>query len=122
MYFREDKKDGVKLPFKWIAIESLQDGVFSEKTDVVSDVLVIAKLCMYRILSTGTAILITIIISILLKWSFGVTCWEVFSGGKMPYPGVCPLELIKMLSKGERMDIPENAACSKEMLVYSIAF
>ena len=36
MYFREDKKGGVKLPFKWMAIESLQDGVFSEKTDVVS--------------------------------------------------------------------------------------
>ena len=35
MYFREDKKEGAKLPFKWMALESLQDGVFSEKTDVV---------------------------------------------------------------------------------------
>ena len=51
-----------------------------------------------------------------LKWSFGVTCWEVFTGGKMPYPGVSPLVLTRMLTNGERMDIPDNAACSEEML------
>ena len=79
-------------------------------------------MCVCKKLSTVTAIFITTIILILLKWSFGVTCWEVFSGGKMPYPGVSPLELTMMLSKGERIDIPENAACSEEMLVYSIAF
>ena len=39
LYFREDRKEKVKLPFKWMAIESMQDGVFSEKTDVVSMVL-----------------------------------------------------------------------------------
>ena len=38
LYFREDTKDEVKFPFKWMAIESLQDGVFSERTDVVSAV------------------------------------------------------------------------------------
>ena len=35
-YFRQDKRDGVRLPFKWMAPESLQDGVFTTKTDVVS--------------------------------------------------------------------------------------
>ena len=40
-YFRQetaglDGEGGVKLPVKWMAIESLNDGVFSEKTDVVA--------------------------------------------------------------------------------------
>jgi len=35
-YFRQDQNAGVKLPIKWMAPESLTDGVFSEKTDVVS--------------------------------------------------------------------------------------
>ena len=35
-YFRQDKSDNyVKLPFKWMALESLHDGIFSEKTDMV---------------------------------------------------------------------------------------
>ena len=36
-YFRQSGSDkSVKLPVKWMAPESLSDGVFSEKTDVVS--------------------------------------------------------------------------------------
>ena len=39
-YFRqgkqgEDREAPVKLPLRWMAVESLNDGVFSEKTDVV---------------------------------------------------------------------------------------
>ena len=35
-YFRQDKDDMIKLPFKWSAPESVDDYVFSEKSDVVS--------------------------------------------------------------------------------------
>ncbi len=34
-YFRQDGGDAVKLPIKWLALESINDRIFSEKTDVV---------------------------------------------------------------------------------------
>ena len=49
------------------------------------------------------------------QWSFGVTMWEIFSGGKSPYPGTNPVSLMKMLEEGERMPKPYNAACSEDM-------
>ena len=35
-YFRQDKYECVKLPIKWMAIECIEDGVYTEKSDVVS--------------------------------------------------------------------------------------
>ena len=37
-YFRQMKNENIplKLPLKWMAIESIHDGLFNEKTDVVS--------------------------------------------------------------------------------------
>ena len=39
-YFKQgqlgkDSEDHVKLPVRWMALESLNDGLFTEKTDVV---------------------------------------------------------------------------------------
>ena len=34
-YFRQGEAEGVKLPYKWLAMESLNDAIFNEKTDVV---------------------------------------------------------------------------------------
>ena len=44
-----------------------------------------------------------------LRWSYGVTMWEIFSGGKAPFPGTNPLTLMQMLEEGERMPKPNNA-------------
>jgi serine/threonine protein kinase len=79
VYVRQNMTEGIKLPIKWMAIESITDRIFSEKTDV---------------------------------WSFGVTCWEVFSGGKEPYGGIMPMAILKLLEQGQRMDKPNNNACS----------
>ena len=34
-YYREIRDNVTKFPIKWMALESITDGIFSEKTDVV---------------------------------------------------------------------------------------
>ena len=43
LYFKENKSENVKLPVKWLAIECMEDGVFSEKSDVVSSKLMLCS-------------------------------------------------------------------------------
>ena len=102
-YFREGVDGGMaKLPVKWMAPESLSDGHFSEKSDVVG------SNCLHEEDKIN---------SIQQQWSYGVTMWEIFSGGKSPYPGTNPTTLVQMLEGGERLPKPYNAACSDEMYV-----
>ena len=55
-----------------------------------------------------------------IQWSFGITCWEVFSAGKNPYPGVDLLTLVQVLENGRRLEKPLNTACSDTMYVDSV--
>ena len=51
-----------------------------------------------------------------LQWSYGVTCWEIFSLGRIPYPGVDNAEVIKTLKTGERLDKPD--LCPSDLYVH----
>lgn len=52
-------------------------------------------------------------------WSFGVVLWELFSLGKVPYPGITVNQLIEDLKNGYRMDTPEFASNEIGQLIAS---
>ena len=71
-YFRQDQENTVKLPIKWLAPESINDGLFSEKTDVVS----LNEHAPYK---RGVA------------WSFHGDNFSEKSGGVSPFVALLPL-------------------------------
>ena len=90
----------VRFPVKWMAPESISHGVFSEKSDVVRE-LSILLLQSLPLLSH--------------QWSFGVTCWEIFTGGVTPYPGIHSSAIARMNDPEQIMDRPNNQACPEDM-------
>ena len=52
-----------------------------------------------------------------LQWAFGVTVWELFTCGSVPYSGIPVVSILRALKAGQKLDKPDNAACSNEMLV-----
>ena len=62
-------------------------------------------------------ILLSLIMMLLfsVQWAYGVTCWEIFTGGRIPYPGVDPMTLPRLLENGLKLEKPKNTACSEEL-------
>jgi len=109
-YYRQKKSDtSVKLPVKWMPPESIADGMFTEKSDVVSATNTTGMQDEAPIVICDT------VLQYLMQWSFGVTCWEVFTGGHIPYSGISPVALLQLLRNAERLNKPMNPACSDEM-------
>jgi len=111
-YYRQSKSDTtVRLPVRWMPPESIADGIFTEKSDVVSATNTIG---MQHARSSIYAVTLQVLQSC-MQWSFGVTCWEVFTGGQIPYGGISPVALLQLLHDGDRLNKPMNPACSEEM-------
>ena len=107
-YYRHDSSETEtqeKVPIKWMAPESIETGRFDERTDVVSIPLVSPN-------NHGN-----VAFKFVTQWSFGVTCWEVFTCGGVPYAGVPVTTLLGELRSGHRLDRPSNLAGSDDMYV-----
>ena len=114
-YFRRRKSatgSEEKVPIRWMAPESIEDDIYKESTDVVS----IIVLTMIGTLTAFIGIILEVVATfIIMQWAFGVTCWEVFTCGRVPYSGISVLSLMAALRNGERLEPPNNAVCSLEM-------
>ena len=123
-YFRRRKSDTEseeKVPIRWMAPESIENDIYNESTDVVRTVL----LCNCPHCTILRAILHALFICMCInhhthvstQWAFGVTVWELFTCGSVPYSGIPVMSALKAIKAGQRLEKPENAACSNEMLV-----
>ncbi len=50
-----------------------------------------------------------------MQWSFGITCWEVYSLGRLPYPGIDNADILDYVQKGNVLRKP--FLCPQEMYV-----
>lgn len=41
-------------------------------------------------------------------WSFGILLWEIYSFGRVPYPGILLKDVLSKLEEGHRMDPPDG--------------
>ncbi|CAI8046035.1 Tyrosine-protein kinase transforming protein SEA, partial [Geodia barretti] len=48
-------------------------------------------------------------------WSFGVTMWEIFTCGNVPYNGIHAMGILPELERGAVLEIPDNKACSDDI-------
>ena len=102
---------GEKVPARWMPVEALVDGLWTEKSDVVTcncscHFMINEHYFHYFCFSTYP-----------LQWAYGATCWEIFTFGYTPYPGVDVFSIVQYLKDGHRPIKPP--ICSQEVYVFS---
>ena len=52
-------------------------------------------------------------------WSWGITAWEIFKRGAIPYPTIQPVEIVEYLKLAKRLDKPEYCDDQTFMMMMS---
>jgi len=52
-------------------------------------------------------------------WSCGITCWEIFTRGAIPYPTIQPVEIVEYLKLGKRLNKPDYCEMQTFQLMLS---
>ena len=105
--YHQRKYGQEKLPTRWMAPETIENRVYTEATDVVSHLRIGFS---FSVVSTFS-----------IQWSYGVTMWEIFTCGRVPYAEIHAMGgLLCELKGGYRLEKPENKACNDDMLVQQL--
>lgn len=105
-YYSVHNKSGVKLPVKWMALESLQTHKFTTKSDVVRTRIRDTK-CFHVYVRTTVTDVVHFLVCFFLQWSFGVLLWELMTRGAPPYSDVNSFDITVYLLQGRRLLQPE---------------
>lgn len=106
-YYRKGGKG--LLPVRWMAPESLKDGVFTAHSDCWS-VAGSTK-------APGADFLAPPSLSFLPARSFGVVLWEISTLSEQPYQGLSNEQVLKFVMDGGYLDRPDN--CPDRLYVSS---
>lgn len=95
-------QQNMDLPIRWMPPESIEQQLYTLKSDVVSR----------RLPKKATLKLA----GCLFQWSYGIVLWELTTAGMVPYSGKTGFEVLGLLKSGRRLEKPR--CCPDE--VYDI--
>ena len=107
-----EPKEGEARPFTWLAraaLSRLSDSYIQGLACETRE----GNLTLHLVLTWPCFSVLNVTFSYSLQWSYGITCWEVFSLGRTPYPTVSNVDMLEHLSSGQRPKQP--SLCPRSM-------